>query len=477
MLISELLDGDAVAVAEAVRARRVSARELVDGALERIASRDATLGAVWVVTEERAYAEATAVDDALAQGEPVGPLAGVPVGWKDLIDTRAIRTTYGSPLYRGHVPARDADVVERFTRAGAVSVAKLSLHELAWGCTNDNPHFGTCRNPHAPDRVPGGSSGGSAAALAAGMVVLAPGTDTAGSVRVPAACCGVVGLKPTYGRVSTAGIRPLAASLDCCGPMARSVRDCAASLEVMAGPGRDPRTPPVTVDPYREAVDRGVEGLVIGVAERYFFEHADADVRAAVRTALAELEAAGASLVEIDLGWPAPGLTRDDPYLPEDAAEMFEHWPERRDEMGEEVAADVERGVTTMSALDAAVALRARHVFRETALALVRDAGVDLLATPTMPFSPPLIGTQTIDFAGRPGEDISWAMGGFTYPFSVLGWPAISVPCGSDAAGLPVGVQLAARPWREVDCLAAAAVVERSLSAHQERLHRAAPQQ
>jgi aspartyl-tRNA(Asn)/glutamyl-tRNA(Gln) amidotransferase subunit A len=461
MSISDLLDADALTIAEAVRARAVSAREVADAQLARIAERDGEIGAVWLVTEERAHAEAGAVDSALARGEPVGPLAGVPVGWKDLIDTGGIRTTYGSLLYRDHVPERDADVVARLAAAGAVTVAKLSLDELAWGTTNNNPHFGPCRNPHAPDRVPGGSSGGSAAALATGMVALAPGTDTGGSIRVPASCCGVIGFKPTYGRVSMAGIRPLAVSLDHCGPLARSVRDCAATLEAIAGASpRDPRTPPVPVEPYGDALGRGVDGLTIGVAERYFFEHATEEIVVAVRAALARLEGAGARLVEVDLGWPAPGLTRDDPYLPEDAAELAEHWPHRRADLSDEVATDVERGMTTMSALDAALAVRARLAFRTRASELVADAGIDLVATPTQPFTPPLIGTRTQDFAGRPAEDISWAMGGFTYPFNVLGWPAISVPCGTDAAGVPIGIQLAARPWREGDCLAAAATLE-----------------
>jgi aspartyl-tRNA(Asn)/glutamyl-tRNA(Gln) amidotransferase subunit A len=461
MTIDELLDGDALAIAEAVRLRAVSAQELLAAALERVVSRDQPIGAVWLITEARATAEAEAVDRALAQGSPVGPLAGVPVGWKDLIDTAGIRTTYGSAIYRDHVPDRDADVVELFSRAGAISVAKLSLHELAWGATNDNPHFGTCRNPIALDRVPGGSSGGSAAALASGMVALAPGTDTGGSIRVPASCCGVVGLKPTFGRVSMAGIRPLSPSLDHCGPLGRSVRDCALSLEVMAGPSpHDPRTPSVPVERYRQATGQGVEGLVIGVAESYFFEHAASDITAPVRDGLSALESAGAKLVEVDLGWPAPGLTRDERYLPEDCAELLEHWPERRGEFGDDVAAEVEHGMAHMSGLDAAIAVRARLAFQTRALTHVCEAGIDLVASPTLAFSPPLIGTRQLAFAGRPAEEVSWALCGLTYPFNLLGWPAISVPCGVDSLGLPVGLHLAARPWREIDCLAAAAVVE-----------------
>ncbi|HUZ83401.1 MAG TPA: amidase, partial [Gaiellales bacterium] len=285
-------DGDAWAMADAVRGGRVSAVELLDAHLERIARVDPAVGAVWLVTEERARAEAAAVDAAVARGRDPGPLAGVPVGWKDLIDTAGIVTTYGSALYRDHVPARDADVVARLAGAGAVTVAKLSLHELAWGTTNDNPHFGRCRNPYDLERVPGGSSGGSAAALATGMVALAPGTDTGGSIRCPASCCGVVGLKPTYGRVSLAGVRPLCHSFDHVGPMARSVRDCALALTVVAGPSaRDPRTSAVPVERYADALDCGVSGMTVGVAERFFFEHTADDVAAPVRRCVEALAA------------------------------------------------------------------------------------------------------------------------------------------------------------------------------------------
>ena len=284
---------------------------MTERALERAAAD--TLGAVWLVTAERALAEAAAVDAAVAAGRDPGPLAGVPVGWKDLIDTAGIRTTYGSAIYADHVPARDADVVARHTAAGAICVAKLATHEFAWGTTTQNPHFGGCRNPHDPTRVPGGSSGGSGAAVAAGLMPLAPGTDTGGSIRCPASCCGVVGLKPTFGRVSLAGIHPLCHSLDHCGPIARSVRDCALSLEVMAGPSpRDPRTPPVPVERYRDALSNGVRGMRIALAERYFFEHTAPDIVAPVRAAVGSLVAAGAIVTEFDLCWrpPAPPGSR-----------------------------------------------------------------------------------------------------------------------------------------------------------------------
>ena len=351
-----------LAIAEQVRGRERTATEVLDEHLERLAADE--LGAVWRITEERARREAAAVDRALAEGRDPGPLAGVPVGWKDLIDTGGTTTTYGSALFRDHVPGRDADVVARFAAAGAVTVAKLATHELAWGTTNQNPHFGSCRNPHDHTRVPGGSSGGSAAALAAGMVAAAPGTDTGGSIRCPASCCGIVGLKPTFGRVSLAGIRMLCPTLDHCGPMARTVPECALQLEVMAGESpRDPRTTPVPVERWTEAVSRGVDGLTVGVAERYFFEHTQDDIARPVRDAVDALREAGATLVEVDMGWPIHGVGDAGFYLGEEGAAVAGLWPGRRAELGPDVVRDL-TAAERIDAVEAAGAVLRRLEYR-----------------------------------------------------------------------------------------------------------------
>ena len=451
---------DATAIVDAVLCGQLSAVEVTRDHLQRAAADP--FGAVWLVSEERALAEARAVDAALAAGEHPGPLAGVPVGWKDLIDTGGIRTTYGSAIYRDHVPRRDADVVERFAFAGAICIGKLATHELAWGTTSDNPHFGTCRNPHDPNRMPGGSSGGSGAAVAAGIVALAPGTDTGGSIRCPASACGIVGLKPTFGRVSLGGINPLCASLDHCGPMARSVRDCALALEVMAGAStRDPRTPAVPVGRYRDALGRGVDGMTVGVAERYFFEHTDPGLAAIVRGAVDALVDAGARLVEIDMHWPVEEMAGASFYLAEEIGMMYQHWPQRRAEMGSDVVAELERG-DRFSAREAGRAQMLRLGYQERMLQQLADEHVDLIVSPTQPCTPPLIGTRRLPFAGDPADDVTSVMCGLTDVYNVLGWPAITVPCGTDELGLPVGCQIAAAPWREVDCLAAAEVVEQA---------------
>ncbi|MDX6553161.1 MAG: aspartyl-tRNA(Asn)/glutamyl-tRNA(Gln) amidotransferase subunit [Gaiellales bacterium] len=455
------MTADALSVAEAVRNRERSAREVTEEALD--AARADQLGAVWLVTEERALAEADAVDAAIARGDDPGALAGVPVGWKDLIDTGGIRTTYGSALFRNHVPDRDADVVERLAAAGGICIAKLNTHELAWGTTSTNPHFGTCRNPHDTDRVPGGSSGGSGAAVAAGIVAVAPGTDTGGSIRCPASCCGIVGLKPTFGRVSLAGINPLCQSLDHCGPMTRSVRDSAAVLELLAGPSpRDPRAVPMPVEHYSEAVGRGVSGLTVGIAERYFFEHTAPDIAAQVREAIDALREAGAMFVEIDLGWPVQEIGEESFYLADEAGSMYQYWPQRRSELGDDVVADLERA-DRLSGVQAGWVSMVRLRYQARMLETMAERGIDLVVLPTQAQIPPRIGQSEVPFAGRDGVDVTTAMCGLTGVFNVLGWPAISVPCGTDAAGLPVGCQIAALPWHEADCLAAGAVVEAAM--------------
>jgi aspartyl-tRNA(Asn)/glutamyl-tRNA(Gln) amidotransferase subunit A len=457
--VSELLDADGWEISRAVLAREISVAEVARAALERAAAD--SFGAVWRLAEQRAVDEAAALDALIASGEDLShlPLLGVPVGWKDLIDTAAITTTYGSALYRDHVPARDAEVVERLHDAGAITVAKLATHELAWGTTTQNPHFGSCKNPHDPTRVPGGSSGGSGVVLATRAVAAAPGTDTGGSIRCPASCCGVVGLKPTFGRVSLAGVRPLCTTLDHCGPMGRSVRDCALQLEALAGwPSRDPRVVDVPRERWSEGLDAGVRGRRIGIAERYFFEHTAPDIAARARAAVGALEHAGAEIVEVDLEWPTP-LGEGDPFIPEGAATLKPFWPARRSELGPDVARDCELS-DGMAAVDFAETNQIRLEYAGRMLEKMDSAGIELIVTPTQAQSPPRIGLETIPYAGRPDEDVTYAMCGLTVIFNMLGWPAISVPCGRDDAGLPAGVQIAALPWRERYCFAAAAVVE-----------------
>jgi aspartyl-tRNA(Asn)/glutamyl-tRNA(Gln) amidotransferase subunit A len=296
-------------------------------------------------------------------------------------------------------------------------------------------------------------------ALATAMVAAAPGTDTGGSIRCPASCCGIVGLKPTYGRVSLAGVRPLCTTLDHCGPMARTVRDCALQLEAMAGPpSRDARVPAVPVERWSEGLSGDLRGMRVGVAERYFFEHTAADIAARVRRGVDALAHAGAEIVEIDLEWPTP-MGEGDPFIPEGAATLQEFWPARRNEIGPDVARDLALS-DGMAAVPFAATGQYRLEYAGRMLEKVRAAGIDVIASPAQAQTPPLTDAHTIPYAGHPEMDVTYAMCGLTVVFNMLGWPAVSVPCGRDDAGLPAGVQLAALPWREDHCFAAAAAVE-----------------
>jgi aspartyl-tRNA(Asn)/glutamyl-tRNA(Gln) amidotransferase subunit A len=241
--------------------------------------------------------------------------------------------------------------------------------------------------------------------------------------------------------------------------MTRTVRDCALTLELLAGASsRDRRTPPVPVDRYRDALGRGIAGMTVGVAERFFFEHTQPDIAAPVRDAIERLREAGARIVEVDVGWPDPELGESPFYLAEEGAAVGRGWATFRDRLGPDVLRDME-AASRLDAVFAGDALRARLDYCARTEERLRGQGIDLIATPTQAFPPPLVGTETVAFAGNPAEDVTSAMCGLTHMFNVLGWPAISVPCGTDVLGLPVGIQLVAMPWRESDCIAAASAL------------------
>ena len=279
--------------AAGLRARKFSSRELVDESLRRIAQANPKINAFITITEESARARATKADEELARGLDRGPLHGLPIAHKDLMMTRGVRTTAGSKIFADFVPDVDADVVKQLDDAGAVMVGKTNLHELAYGITSNNPHFGAVHNPWDPERIVGGSSGGSGAALAADLVFMATGTDTGGSIRIPSSFCGTVGLKPTYERVSRRGVIPLGLTLDHIGPMARTVRDVAVSFSVMVDQAASDQTGyilPAHVD---------IRGLRIGLPENFYFDRLDLDVAAAVRNAVQTAAALGARIVDV----------------------------------------------------------------------------------------------------------------------------------------------------------------------------------
>jgi Asp-tRNA(Asn)/Glu-tRNA(Gln) amidotransferase A subunit family amidase len=455
-----LLDRPLEAAVAALRSGELSARELTEAALARIAKREPELNAFITVTAADARARASRAD-------PTTALAGAPLALKDLFDVAGIPTTAGSKLFATNVPSEDSAVARRLFGAGAVDVGKTNLHEWAFGVTTDNPHFGPTRNPWALDRIPGGSSGGNGAALVAGACFGAIGSDTGGSIRIPAALCGIVGLKPTYGRVSLRGAIPLAWSLDHAGPMARTVRDAALLLQLIAGyDPADPVSADVPVDDYLADIEGGVRDLRIGVVRGRFFsrlgptEQPSPDVAAAVRGAIDAFAREGARCEELEL--PRADELRDTQLVilgTEAAAFHGERIAAHRSEFGKDVAQRIALGLTR-TGTEYATARRTRDLLRRA----YGDALAkwDAILLPTTPISAPV----------REGQDAVAAaatLTAYTSPFNLTGVPAISIPCGFDAGGLPIGLQLVARPWAEARLLRVARAYERATSWHERR--------
>lgn len=445
--------------ADALRARQFSSVELTTAALARIERLNAALRAFITVTAEAALAKAAQADSELAGGRDRGPLHGIPIAVKDLFFTRGVRTTAGSLLYRDFVPDHDAAVVERLERAGAVMMGKLNMHELAYGVTSENPHFGAVRNPWNVEHSPGGSSGGSAAAVAAGMVYAAMGSDTGGSIRIPASFCGTVGLKPTYGRVSRYGAFPLAWSLDHMGPLARSVRDAATVFDAIAGYDRrdaaSSRHPAVETVPE---VGCSMRGVRVGFPQGFFFERLDADVESSVRGAFARAESLGAVVVPVRLPDMEAVTAVGRVILLCEASAMMEPHLDNRGQFGADVLALLDQG-RLLSATDYIQAQRLRRKMQREFAAVWRQ--VDCLVAPATPTAAPRVGENTVRLAGRE-EDVRILTTRLVRGFNVLGLPSLAMPCGLSAAGLPVGLQIVGPPMEEALVLRVGAAMEDS---------------
>ncbi len=451
----------------AVTAGETTAEAVLDGVQQRVAACDAALNAFITLSPDRALAEARAVDDVVTEGERPRPLAGVPLAHKDIIATRALRTTAGSALLRDYVPTEDATVVARLSNAGTALVGKTNTHEFATGTTGTVSCFGATRNPWNLEHVTGGSSGGSGAALAAGLVPAATGTDTGGSIRIPAACCGIVGLKPTYGRVSRTGVVPFAWGLDHVGPMARRVRDVAMLLTAMAGPDPYDRTSAgETSSDFGAAVDQGIKGLRFAVPEFCFLELATTPVAETVREACRMLEELGARRLEVSLpqelalvGPAAIAL-----FLAEGGAVHRSTLSTHPDAYCDETRAflSLAEHVTAHQYLQAQ---RLRSILAAE-LARVFQT-IDLLVTPTLAMTAPRQDDREVDGAEGP-IDVRAAMTLFTRPFNLTGLPALSVPCGFQG-GLPIGLQLVGRAFDEATLLRAAQAYEAATDWHTRR--------
>lgn len=446
--------------ARLLRAKKVSSVELVEESLRRIAELDPNINAFLTVTGESACEAARLADHELARGYDRGPLHGIPIALKDLFCTRGVRTTAGSKLFADYIPDHDATVVERLAAAGAVAVGKTNMHELAYGITSNNPHFGAVRNPANPERIPGGSSGGSGASVAAGMVLAAMGTDTGGSIRIPASYCGVVGLKPTYGRVSRFGVLPLGFSLDHVGPLTRTVRDAALVLNAVAG--HDPRDDSSSrrpVDDYLPPADASLKGVRIGVPENFGFDRVIPEVAAAVRWALALAERLGAQVVPVRLPDMDAVNAIGRVILLAEASAVYARHLEERDKIGADVFALLQQG-RMVFATDYVNAQRLRREKCGQFRAVWRNA--DFLALPATPIAAPKLGQATVEIAGET-EDVRLASTRLVRGFNVLGLPAISIPCGADEAGLPLGIEIVAPEFHEAGLLRVAAALEQEI--------------
>jgi aspartyl-tRNA(Asn)/glutamyl-tRNA(Gln) amidotransferase subunit A len=462
--VSAATDLTLAEASEAIRARRLSPIELTDAYLARIARANPTLNAYVTITGDRARGDAARATDEIARGAYRGPLHGIPIGLKDIVATAGIRTTCGSKVHATWVPAADAAVARRLADAGAVLLGKLNTHEYAFGVTTNNPHWGPTRNPWNTARIPGGSSGGSGAAVAASLACAAIGTDTGGSIRIPAAVCGVVGLKPTYGRVSKAGVFPMSYLFDHVGPITRTVEDAAIMLAAIAGyDAADATTVATPVADYRTGLRDGIAGLRIGVPRSRLFPPIDPHVLAAVDAALGTLERLGAAVRDVEVPeMPMPGAF--DIMISEAKDIHAETLAHRLGDLGADL--QMYLGAPVGGAVWLASALRQVRDYA-AAIRTVLDT-VDVLALPTCPIGAPPIGADVVDVGGVELQTF-FAMALRTAPFNVAGVPALSVPCGFTPDGLPIGLQLAGRPFDEATVLRAGWAYEQATDWHTRR--------
>jgi aspartyl-tRNA(Asn)/glutamyl-tRNA(Gln) amidotransferase subunit A len=440
------------------RKREISPVEVTRAQLARIEKLDPSLHAFVTLTADRALADARAAETALSRGDE-SPLLGIPIAHKDIYMTRGIRTTGGSALFAEWIPDEESTVVRRWQEAGTVLLGKLITHEFAFGIQFPGHRFSAARNPWNLEHIPGGSSSGSGAALAAGLVTGATGSDTGGSIRGPAAFCGITGLKPTYGRASRAGVMTLSWTLDHTGPMARTVEDCAYLLQAMAGHDEaDPASSTMPVDDYLTPLRRGVGGLRIGVPRNYFFEGVDAEILSAFEEAMETLRKLGAEVRDVRI----PSLHAAPSFMLILVAEAFAYHERdlrERPELYGEVARERLLSGALVTASEYTQAQRIRsEICRETTEVL-RD--VDVLATPTTP-KPATPFTVAYDpELGFPRSNMA--------PFNLTGLPTLALPCGFSASELPLSLQLSGRPFEEATVLRVGHAYEKATAWHTRR--------
>jgi aspartyl-tRNA(Asn)/glutamyl-tRNA(Gln) amidotransferase subunit A len=455
---------------ERLRRRELSPVELAEDTLERAAALNPRLNCFITLIGEEALGAARLAERELAGGMVRGPLHGIPFSVKDLYATRGVRTTAGSKVLADFVPEFDATAVARLKRAGAILIGKCNTSEFAAGPTNANIHYGPARNPWDERCIPGGSSGGSASAVAAGLGAFSLGSDTGGSVRIPAAACGIVGLKPTYGRVSKFGVNPLSWSLDTCGPLARTAEDAALVLEAIAGHDPlDPTTSRHETERYAADLDvsrQAMHSLRVGVPREGFWERLDPEVETAAQAAIQKIAELGAAVDEVSVPWVHHAFAPANLISWVESSVYHSAWKDRwATDYGEELLQRCLIG-RAISGADYLLAQQARRAIVGRTRSLFER--FDLLATPTCPVPAPPIEAETVELnQGR--EAVRSAMGRLCRLGSLTGFPAIAVPCGFTRAGLPVSLQLMAAPWRESTALRLAHAYQQATDWHRRR--------
>lgn len=441
-----------------LKTKALSPVELTTLLLERIAHVDKQLNSYITVMENEALAQAKQAEREIAEGKYRGPLHGVPIALKDLLHTKGVRTTAGSQVLAENVPNEDATVVKKLKEAGAIIIGKLNMHEFAFGVTNKNKHFGNANNPWDVERSPGGSSGGSGAAVAAGLAFAALGSDTGGSIRTPSALCGIYGLKPTFGRVSKFGAIPLAWSLDHIGPMARSAKDLAIVLQAIAGfDYRDPTTVQVEVPDYVALLENRVSGLKIGMPTNYFFDYLEEEIEVSVKEAIKKLESLGATIVDVTI--PNLHLSEYSELVTiQSEAATYHHDTllEKSHLYGSDVRTTLQAG-ELVTAVQYLKAQQARRLIREEMLRIFEE--VDVIVAPTVSMVAPKWKESFKTIQGE-SKAVTAEFVRFAAPANLTGIPSLSIPTGFSTYGLPIGMQLMGRPFQEGTLLSLATAYE-----------------
>ena len=444
--------------------KQISPVELIDAHLDRISETEAVLNSFITLLADEAREAAKRAESMINRGNYLGPLHGIPVGLKDLFNTGGVKTTSGSRIFDNYIPNEDCTVASKFRAAGAILIGKLNMHQFAYGPTGENPDYGHMHNPWDPEKIAGGSSGGSGSAAASGQCTITMGSDTGGSVRIPSAFCGIVGLKPTYGLVSRHGLTPLSWCLDHPGPMVRTVEDAALSMNVISGfDPKDIASARVTIPDYSQSLNKPIRGMKVGIVKEFFDALIDPEVELVVRNAISHLESLGAELHEVSMPMFEQSQAISGTILMcEAAAYHRELLKLHAEELYPPVRLRLESGLL-ITAADYLKAQQARSMFNTSVDELYRS--VDVLVGPSQPITAPTLLEQSVEINGtRIGTTA--AVTQYSRPYNITGTPAITIPCGFSESGMPIGLQIAGKAFDEATVLQTAHAYESTTEWH-----------